>query len=320
MVVARRLRKVEVAVYRYLLVLVALLPSRLAYGVACIAGELQYLVESPEREMTLKCLELALGRQLTPEGRARVVRDHFRMGACRELDRLRLAGNGQGLVRLVEVRGLERVEQALSRGKGAVIGSAHFGSYEAAIGCLGIVGYPVRLIAFPSRHRHLSLGQMLASGRGTRLLMDRVIEPRVQRPSIYVEAGKRDAVVAEASKALQRNELILTMLDLVEAPSRHPNSPPIPFLGGLVYLPTGVVRIAKSTGAPLLFLLIHRSQDWRHQVMEISAPIPTEGEVNEVNERCAHLVEAAIRREPAHWRSWSYRTMASIGLLQKREK
>ena len=320
MAISRRLVRMELAAIRYQLVLVALLPSRLAYGIGTVIGELQYQVESPEREMVLKCLELALGGQLDPEGRARVARVHFRRGVYREIDRLSLAGSGRRLVDLVRVEGLEHVEQALSQGRGAVIGSAHFGSYEAAVGCLWARGFPIRLIAFPSRHRHLSLWQKLVRGRGTRLLIDRVYRSRLLQPSIYVEGGTRGEVVAKASRALQRNEVVLTMLDLVESPSRHPNAPAVPFLNGLAYLPSGVVRIAKSAGAPMLILLIHRSRDWRHQVMEISAPIPTEGEVNEVNRRCARVIEDAIRSEPAHWRSWSYWTMASLGLLQKQEK
>jgi hypothetical protein len=53
--------------------------------------------------------------------------------------------------------------------------------------------------------------------------------------------------------------------------------------------------------------------------MQISAPISTEGDIDEVNRGCARLIEDAIRREPAHWGPWFYGTMASIGLLPEGE-
>jgi hypothetical protein len=122
-------------------------------------------------------------------------------------------------------------------------------------------------------------------------------------------------LAVEAARVLEQNELIFTMMDVVDSPSLHPSAVPVPFLSGLTYLPAGAVTIAKSTGASLLICLIHRSPDWRHQVIEISAPIPTEGDTNEINRSCVRFIEDAIRSEPAHWRYWFYSTMASIGLL-----
>jgi KDO2-lipid IV(A) lauroyltransferase len=317
---SRLLLTMEVSAYRYALFLVARLPSRVAYGLGRMAGDLQYQVESSGRKMTLECLELALGEQFSPEGRIRVVHDCFRLRACIDLDRLRLAGNGQGFAKLVKIRGLEHIEHALAQGKGAVIGSAHFGSWEGAVGLLGVLGFPVRVIAYRGRRRRLSLGQMLVRPDGlTRTLLGNILKHHLRQPYIFVDRDSRSMVVVEAARLLEQNELIFTMMDVAESPSRHPNAVPIPFLNGLAHVPTGAVRIAKSTGAPFLICLIHRSRDWRHQVLEISAPIPTEGDTDEINRRCVRLIEDAIRSEPAHWRSWSYWTMAEIGLLSEEE-
>jgi KDO2-lipid IV(A) lauroyltransferase len=269
--------------------------------------------------MTLKCIEIALGAQFSPEDRIRLVHDHFRHWACSEMDVVRLAGNGQRLVKLVEIRGLEHIEQALAEGKGGVIGSAHFGSWEAGIGVLGALGFPVRVIAYQWPEKQLPRGQKLV--RPNRLigtLFDHILD-RHLRPTILFDEGSRSAVASGAGRALERNELVFVMMDVVGAPSRHPNAVPVPFLGGLAYLPTGAIRIAKSAGAPLLVSLIHRSRDWRHQVVEISAPIPTGGDTSEINRRCAKLIEDAIYDEPASWGGWDYKNMAKIGLISEEE-
>jgi KDO2-lipid IV(A) lauroyltransferase len=316
---SRLLLTIEVTAYRYALFLVAHLPSSVAYGLCRMAGDLQYEVESSKREMTLECLELALGEQFSPDGRIRVVHDCFRIGACREIDRLRLAGNGQGLAKLVKIRGLEHVEHALAEGKGAVIGSSHFGSWEGEVGLLGALGFPVTMIAYRWPHQRLPHRKpLLRPNRLIGHLLGNILKHHL-RPSILVDEGRRSMVAAEAARVIGRNELVFIMMDVVGAPSRHPNAVPMPFLNGLAYVPTGAVRIAKSTGAPLLICLIHRSRDWQHQVMEISAPIPTEGDIDEINRRCMQLIEDAIRSEPANWRSWDYKTMAKIGLLPEEE-
>jgi Kdo2-lipid IVA lauroyltransferase/acyltransferase len=317
---SRLLLAMEFGAYRYALVLVARLPSRVAYGLGRMAGDLQYQVDSSNRKMLLECLELALDGQFSPAGRIGVVHDCFRLQACKDLDRLRLAGNGQGLAKLVKIRGLEHVEHALAQGKGVVIGSAHFGSWEGEIGLLGVLGFPVRLIAYREPRRRLSLVQTLVRPNIIiRTLLYNILEHHLRQPDIVVEEGRRSMVAGEAGRALKRNELIFIMIDVVGSPSRHPNSVPIPFLKGMACVPTGAARIAKSSGVPLLICLIHRSRDWRHQVMEISAPIPTEGDINEINRRCMRVIEDAIRNEPAHWRAWGYKTMAKIGLLPEEE-
>ena len=55
----------------------------------------------------------------------------------------------------------------------------------------------------------------------------------------------------------------------------------------------------------------------RHQVWEISAPVPVEGETAMVFGRCAAEVSATIRRSPAHWESWvNTGDLTNLGLIR----
>ena len=70
------------------------------------------------------------------------------------------------------------------------------------------------------------------------------------------------------------------------------------------------------TGAPLLMGFVYRAADYRHQVLEISAPVPVAGETATAFGRCAAEVSAAIRRSPAHWEFWgNTRDLADLGLI-----
>jgi hypothetical protein len=59
----------------------------------------------------------------------------------------------------------------------------------------------------------------------------------------------------------------------------------------------------------------YRSADYRHQVLEISAPVSMQGETATAFGRCAAEVSAAIRKSPAHWVYWtSTADLATLGV------
>ena len=90
----------------------------------------------------------------------------------------------------------------------------------------------------------------------------------------------------------------------------------VPFLGRRTGLLPGAVDLARITGAPLLMGFLYRAADYRHQLWEISAPLPVEGDTATAFGRCAAEVSAAIRRSPAHWEFWDDMVaLAGLGLI-----
>jgi len=96
----------------------------------------------------------------------------------------------------------------------------------------------------------------------------------------------------------------------------------VPFLDRRAGLLPGAVALAQVTGAPLLMAFQYRAADYRHQVLEISAPVPVEGDTATAFGRCAAGVSAAIRRSPAHWLYWDLTgDLADLGLISpKRDR
>ena len=90
----------------------------------------------------------------------------------------------------------------------------------------------------------------------------------------------------------------------------------VPLLGRQARLLPGVVTLAQLTGAPVLMAFMYRSADYRHQVLEISPPVPVQGETATAFGRCVAAIDAAIRRSPAHWFYWLQTDdLVSLGLL-----
>jgi predicted LPLAT superfamily acyltransferase len=116
--------------------------------------------------------------------------------------------------------------------------------------------------------------------------------------------------------ALRANEVITISIDAPPLDGDQARAVEVPFLGRPVRLLPGAVTLAQVTGAPLLMGFLFRAADYRHQVWEISAPVPLEGETAAAFERCTAEVSAAIRRSPAHWDFWdSTESLANLGLI-----
>lgn len=305
---SKTLKRAELVGYHQIVVpLVAFLPAPLAYGIAVLRGDFRYWFDKSSREVITFALKHVLGNQLSPEERSRVVRDFFRLRSCETVDAMRLAGNGRALARLVEMRGLEHIEAALSAGKGAILCSAHFGSVKCCFSLLGSFGFPISLIARWSYDddRNLSpIGRWLH-----RLDRNRPVVPHLYRPNILRRKGSF-GIAPHVAILLRQNELVGSMLDHSDfadpmAPADSARPVMIDFLNGQIeLLGAGVITIAQLTGARVLMMFMRRSADWRHQVLEIFPPIGVKGDSVTVYRRCLAVVEAAIRRYPAHWMGW----------------
>ena len=90
----------------------------------------------------------------------------------------------------------------------------------------------------------------------------------------------------------------------------------VTFLGRQARLLPGVVTLAQLTGAPVLMVFMHRLADYRHQVLDISPPVPAEGGTATAFGRCVAAMDAAVRTNPAHWVYWANTDdLATLGLL-----
>lgn len=314
--------RLESVIYRLIIVpLVAFLPAPFPYGFAVLVGDLRYKLYKPFRKEIEYALEQVFGSQLSFEERSRIARDWFRLRSCEAIDMMRLVGNGRALTRLVKTRGLEHVEAALAAGRGAILCSAHFGSYRCCFSVLGALGFPAALITnWSYDDDRLSPVDRLFS----RLIRSLPVTHHLRRPNIVRREGKI-GVAIEASIVLRENELIATMLDHSDygdpvAPKDRTRPVPMKFLNREALMLPWIITIAQLMDAPMLMTFMRRSADWRHQVLEISPPISLEGDAETAFQRCLATVEAAIRRNPAHWEKWNVNALVQLGMLSAEDR
>ena len=296
--------------------LAARLPAKLAYRIACAWGDLTFRLwpDMPSELAHLRHLREVLGEDLLPEDVETFARDFCRFRACEVVDLMRLSGDASGLRTLVEVRGQEHLEKALENGRGAILCSAHFGSYLGSFSLLHAAGFPLTNIGRWDWNYHSELST--PERRFWDLVYARRVLRHRQRPNLEPWKG-RHQIALQAASVLRNNEVLTLCSDPAPIPADRPRTVEVPFLGGRARLVPGVVELAELTGAPLLMAFSHRCDDYRHQVLEISPPVSLEGGKEAAFERCAAAMDRAIRANPRDWYFWFHRDeLAGLGLLQ----
>ena len=313
---ARLLRSLEgVAYWAAVAPVAARLPAALGYRIACWRGDWEYRSRPDKRAELMRNLRRLPADEAAPDTAPQLARQWFRFASCEAIDVMRLRHRARPLRRLVEIRGREHLEAALAAGHGAILCSAHFGSYDSAFSLLGASGFPVTTIG---RWQHnYTAGLSSAERRFWDLVRARRVRRHRHRPNIEPWAG-RVAVAAQAAAVLRGNEVLTISIDAPPLANDRARAVDVPFLGGRARLLPGAVPLARLTGAPLLMCFMYRTADYRHQVLEISAPVhcPPGEDAATAFARCAAEVSAAIQRSPAHWVYWaSNGDLANLGLI-----
>jgi phosphatidylinositol dimannoside acyltransferase len=319
----RLLRSVEGAAYWAAAApALARLPAALGYRIACWRGDLLFRCQTGKRTELARNVRLVLGNEPSPAAE-QVVRDWFRLGSCSTVDVKRLRRRACPLRRLVEISGREHLEAALAAGKGAILCSAHFGSHASGLSVLHASGFPVTHIGRWDHNYNYDyradyndrVGRSPAERWFWELVYARPVLRYRQRPNIEPWPGRAQVAVLAAA-ALRANEVVSISIDAPPLDSERARAIDVPFLGRRAQLQPGVVTLAQLTGAPVLMGFLYRGADYRHQVWEISAPVPLEGETAAAFGRCAAEVSSAIRRSPAHWNLWHTVDVARLGLIE----
>ncbi len=311
---ARIMYELSELFYRFLLVpLIAFLPASFAYRIACLRGDWCYRRNRLLREQIIHNLHGVLGEQLTPLERVQIVHEFFRRRSCEPIDVMRLAGKGHALARLIEIQGLEHVTSALATGKGAIICSAHFGSFNSCFSLIGACGFPVTAVGdwrstYDSRMSPLQRFLW-------RLVQEKPLARHRHRPNIE-PAMDRFGTAIRMAEILRSNELITIAIETPLPTADRARAMQVDFLGQRISLLPGSVSVAQFTGSPVLVMVVRRQPDWRHQILEISPLELLDSNTETAFRQCVAVLEAPIHQHIAHWDYWgSTQNLIDLGLL-----
>jgi KDO2-lipid IV(A) lauroyltransferase len=261
-------------------------PRGLRHAAAAPAGSAWYWLSPGQRRAALDNYAAALGRERSDPEVARVARRAFQNYGRMLMDFVLIGSlTPADMLARVTLDGRDRLDAALSRGRGAIMAVPHMGSWDMAGSYAGALGYKVSAVAdrFPG-----SLNEAVVATR--------------QRFGMNVIMLGRGAV-RSLTEALRANHIVALLCDLEQGPGVD-----VRFFGRHAVVPGGPAALAIKTGAALMPACQYATAPGRYNTY-LDPPLAV-GE-NETKERLMQRVidrfEDFIRERPDQW--YAFRPM-----------
>ena len=265
---------------------IPLFPLELAYRIALPWGDFAYSTWKSKRETARRNYARILGRRIDDPLVDRMARRCFRQFALYIAEMIHVQGwDTDSVLDRLEIQGEQHFEEAEAHGRGIIFTSAHMGSTEVAASIVALRGYRITSVA-----EDLKPQFVMDWARACRLRMGVTLLPTT---------GSGIKLV----RALRRKEMVAFIVD---AGIDRGGGVPVTFFGHETVFPVGPARLARLSGAPILFGLAARRPGGRFQAY-FSEPILSDRKLDadEDARRITQLIvdkfEGFVRRYPEQW-------------------
>jgi KDO2-lipid IV(A) lauroyltransferase len=267
----------------------ARLPRPAALGVGRFLGWIFGSVVRHHRADARAALERSFPERTAAE-RRRILDGTYRTAALGFVEVMRLAGGAKDvLAELVTFEGEEHVREALRRGRGVCVLTAHLGNYELLAMYAAQRGYPLTIVAKAIRNPAANEFWM---GLRERFGLKIVLSHNTTRACI---------------RALQGDGLLGFILD-----QNRPRDKGVfvTFFGKPASTTPGLAFIAAVAQAPVVPAFMHRDEQGRHRLRCLPAleppPDREEDTLRRATQRYTSIIEDEVRRHPEQW-IWMHR-------------
>jgi KDO2-lipid IV(A) lauroyltransferase len=270
-----------------------LLPYRLALFLGEILGDITFEVIKLRRKVALKNLRRCFKEKSAGELKRIAKRSYRNIGKSFVEYALfpRLAR--KKLSEIVEFKHAEHFDQALKEGRGVVLLTGHFGSWELMAAAVSRMGYPVDLLV----------------GEQHNQLVDKLMNKyRRMMGAGIIKAGTSARGVI---RALKQNRLVAMLSDQ----DAGKDGVLINFFGYPASTPKGPAAFSLKTQAPIIIGFIIRG-DRKKQKVILSKLDPLqdgddkEENIKRITQRYTSILECYVRKYPDHW-YWIHRRWKS---------
>ncbi len=271
--------------------LINVLPLRLQLAIGRALGRLAWLFSRRDRHVATVNIQLSLP-ELDEAARRQLVRDHFASLGCAlfETGMVWWATSAR-LRRLIRFDGLEHLQAALARGKGALMLSAHFTTLEMGARALTLLGPMSVMYLTPSNPL---IAELSRRGRTRHAL---------------------HAITSEQIRDLLQH--LKNNLPVWYAPDQRfidKNSKLVPFFGQPASSNVATSRLARISGATVLPYFPERRSDNKGYVITIHPAwdnFPSDDPVADTR-RFHELIERQVRKHPDQY-LWAYKRFRRPG-------
>lgn len=262
------------------------LPLPVTYGLATFLADCHFFFSHEDRKAVEENLKVVLKTEHVPPA---MVREMFRNFGRYLADFFTMTWNfDENYVKTkVKVENMEYLNDVLKYGKGCILISAHLGNWEMGGAILGILGYPLSVLALP--HKDPRVNKFFNSRREH--FGSTVIQTTTAIRKCLEDARNNRIVAILAERDFGNNGLVMD------------------FLGRPTMIPKGAALFSLKTGAPILpGFFIRRDKGHFTVVLErpIYPPAQTKEKITDealksMIRQYLPLIENQIRRYPDQW-------------------
>ncbi|MBI2847337.1 MAG: hypothetical protein HYX82_05595 [Chloroflexi bacterium] len=275
-------------VYKIALATVARLPLRAGYWLFCRIADISFLFKKGTREVSASNIRRALAPDASNKKLRSTVLSAFRNSARNYFDLLRLSHlDPRSLNGNVTIHGEEHFREALGRGKGVILATAHLGNMDL-----------VAQVLAPKSSESVKL-TVLTEPLRPEPLYRLVTELRERNGLIFTTANVEG--LKRAIRALKRGEVVALASDrAIQGTGLN-----LPFMGEETVMPVGAVELALRTGAALVPAFSVRGNGGRYAIyVEPPLSLPSRDRPDALSKGTRDLIsvmERYIHEFPEQW-------------------
>jgi KDO2-lipid IV(A) lauroyltransferase len=203
--------------------------------------------------------------------------------------------NQKNISKYLSIQGLEYLDKELSKGRGVILATAHFGAKQFLQVGLGLMGYKVNQIHYHMTDDELTFVQKRVSQRYRKKIEDKL-------PVNFISST---SFLRPALTCLKNNEILVVAADGIGI-RKHmiKGYLPVPFLGGKALFPLNIASFARKTGSSILPIFVVREFRSKHKIfIEPRLKVQSEHGEDTITEFAKRL-EKYIYKHPHLWEFW----------------
>jgi len=276
-----------------------------AYLMAKVFSKLGYLFAMRQKCIALEGLRIAFGNKMSLKELKNIIRRCFHSIAKSGMEMVFLMERPQLIKERVVIEGRENLDITLSKGKGVILVSAHFGNFPLMLAKLSSEGYLVNVVV--------------------RYMRDEKIEEYFERKrkllNIHsIHTQPRDECVKRSIEVLRRNEILCIQLDQNFGAK---GGVFVDFFGRKAATASGPIIFSLRTKAPILPAFIIRERDDTHRiVIEQELRLEKKEKYSETIltnvQKITKIIEDCIRKYPTEW-GWIHKRWKTKPVLLQDE-
>ena len=256
------------------------LPLKTAYKIAAFISDFRYIFAFKDRRRVKENLK-AIFPEKTGREIHQIRRQMFRNFAKYLVDFFRFSKiNLEYIERDIKIESRRYIDEALAKGKGVVVISAHIGNWELGAVAMNLLGYPLWVVALPHKYKKVdNFFNSQREGKGVKVIP----LGRAYRACINI-VKKNELVALAGDRDFSKTGGVV-----------------VNFFGKKAIFPQGPAALSLRTGAMILPVFVVRNNDDSF-TLKCGEPIDSNGkEEMELIDEYKKIIEDYIRQYPDQW-------------------